>query len=137
MAKTSGYGAIFKVTISSVLTAIANVKEIGFPDQMAETADVTTHDSASGYAEWIKTGLLRLGAFDLTLVWDPAAVTHIALLAALASTTPLVMTLTPRSLGEVISFSGFITKVARTSSTTGAYEAVVSVQPTGIPTITP
>ncbi len=120
-----------------MLTAVAKIKDINWPEQSAETADVTTHDSSGGNAEWIKTGLLRAGAFTGTLFWDPAAASHVALQAALASTAALAMSLTPRSAGEVLTFNGLVTKLGRATAVAGGYECSIEIQPTGGITATP
>jgi hypothetical protein len=136
MAKTTGYGVVFKSTISSVLTAIAQVKEIDFPEQEADTVEVTTHDSTGGVAEYIKTGLLRNNKFSMTLVWSPAVATHVALQAAWASAASVAMTIASAGPTETLAFSGLVTKLGRVSSSKGAYECKVEIQPTGVVTIT-
>jgi hypothetical protein len=72
------------------LTAVAQVSNIGGPGLAADTEDVTTHDSASGFEEAIVT-VLRSGEVSLDLVYDPNAATHAntsGLLAKLSNKTP-------------------------------------------------
>lgn len=132
---TSGYGVVFKITISSVLTAVAKVSEIDFPEQEADTVEVTTHDSTGGVAEYIKTGLLRNNKFSMTLEWAPAVATHVALQAAWASAASVAMTLASAGPTETLAFSGLVTKLGRVSQKKGSYQCKVEVQPTGV--ITP
>ena len=49
MAKHPGYGVIVKISVSSTLTAIAQVKDFKYPDMKKKLADVTTHDSSDGW----------------------------------------------------------------------------------------
>lgn len=55
--------------------AVAYVSNVGGPGLSADTADVTTHDSASGWDEVVIT-VLRSGEVTLELEFDPLAATH-------------------------------------------------------------
>lgn len=136
MAKLGGLGVQFKITITASLTLIAQAEDIEIPEQEAMTTEVTTHDSASGYAEFIKTGLFRLSKFNVTLIWDDSIASHTGVLAALAATASVTMTVTTPATAEVISFSGFVTKLGRESKKDNALRCKVEIQPTGVPTIT-
>ena len=135
MAKKGGFGVQLKITITATLTLIAQLEDTDFPEQEAVTTEVTTHDSTGGYAEFVKNGLFKLSKFTATVIWDKAAASHIGMLAALAATTPVIMTITTTD-AEVISFSGFVVKVARDAKQSSALKTKIDIQPTGIPTIT-
>ena len=136
MGKSGGFGVQLKITISAALATIVNLKDIDIPEQVAKTVDVTTHDSASGYAEKIKTGLFELTPFTATLVWDDSLASHTGVLAAFSATTAVTMTVTTPGTAEVISFNGFVTKLSRESKQDGALTCKVEITPTGAPTIT-
>jgi predicted secreted protein len=136
MAKSGGFGVQLKITISASLAVIAQLKDMDLPEQVAKTADVTTHDSTSGYAEKIKTGLFELTTFTATLVWDDSIVSHTGVVAAFSATTPVTMNIVTPSSAETIAFSGFVTKLGRESKQDGALMCKVEITPTGAPTIT-
>jgi predicted secreted protein len=54
MAGTFGKGTVFSATVGSVLTAIANLTNIGGLDLSSDEIDVSDHDSADGYREFIQ-----------------------------------------------------------------------------------
>lgn len=136
MGKTGGFGVLLKIMISASLTTIAQVQDVTFPAQKATTVDVTTHDSASGYVERIKTGLFELTPFEATLIWDDAIPSHTGVLAALSATTPVTMNLVTPDAQETIAFSGLVTELAREAKKDGALTCKVKIEPTGAPTLT-
>lgn len=136
MGKLGGFGVQLKITISAALTLIAQLKDVDFPEQVAKTVDVTTHDSASGYAEKIKTGLFELTPFTAMLIWDDSIASHTGVVAAFAATAPVAMTISTPSTAEIIAFSGFVTKLGRESKQDNALICKVEITPTGAPTIT-
>ena len=72
MAEQTGFGVVLKIMISTTLTAVVNLLDIDFPAQEKELADVTKHPatSASGYREWMDTGIRSLSEFTAMLGWD-------------------------------------------------------------------
>lgn len=136
MAKSGGFGVQLKITISASLTTIAQLKDVTFPEQVAKTVDVTTHDSTSGYTERIKTGLFDLTPFEANLVWDDSIASHTGVVAAFSATAPVAMTITTPGTGEVIAFDGHITSLGRESKQDNALMCKVKIEPTGAPTIT-
>lgn len=56
-------------------TIIAQVTNISGPGLSADTIDVTSHDSTSGYREFLQ-GLKDGGEVTLDLNYDPAGATH-------------------------------------------------------------
>lgn len=131
-----GFGVSLKIMISTTLTAITKIVAVTFPNQKKEVADVTAHDSPSGYREFVDTGLRELTEFTATILWDDVAVTHAAVLTAFAATTAVSMSIQDPDGNEIIAFSAFITQVGRISEMTDGYKAQVTIRPTGAPTIT-
>ena len=136
MAKKGGFGVLLKITISASLTTIAQMKDVAFPEQVASTVDVTTHDSSSGYTERIKTGLRDLTPFEATLIWDDSIASHTGVVAAFDATDPVTMNIVTPGAEETIAFSGMVTKLSRESKMDGALTCKVQITPTGAPTIT-
>ena len=137
MAKQGGYGVKFKITVSSALTAVANVLDVDFPKFQREIDDVTGHDSSGGYAEYISTGLKSLSEMKLMLTWDKAAATHAAIKTAFDSGGAVNMSVEDPGGSEIIAFAGIIKEMGRTSKQKEALKCEVTIQPTGAPTITP
>lgn len=79
MSGRDGFGTQFRrattLTPGNVFETIANVTNIGGPERTRETIDVTSHDSPSGYMEFIG-GLKDGGEISLDINYDPAEVTH-------------------------------------------------------------
>ena len=75
MAKYPSQGTVFQVTISAVLTTVANCTEINPPDpevEIIETTDLTvTHGKT-----FDTTGLVDAGECGGSLFFDPANATH-------------------------------------------------------------
>ena len=133
---SGGFGVSLKITISTTLTAVANVLDIAFPKQIREVADNTSHSATSGYRTYISTGIKALEKFTAKLEWDTDSATHAALVTALGSDTALAMSITSVDTDEAIAFSGFVVGIGRVSPLSGVYTADVEIQPTGAPTIT-
>jgi len=64
MAGTFAHGTVFSATISSVLTPIASLTGISGASLSADDIDVTAHDSADGYREFLQ-GLRNGGSIEL------------------------------------------------------------------------
>lgn len=139
MAEQGGFGVVFKVMISTTLTAVVNLLDIDFPEQTKEVADMTAHPSAAatGYRSYIDSGVRELTEFTAVLGWDDLEATHAAILTAFDATTALSMSIEDAAGQEVIAFSGFVRTVGRISKIGDGYKANVVVRPTGAPTITP
>lgn len=137
MAKHPGYGVIVKISVSSTLTAIAQVKDFKYPDMKKKLADVTTHDSSGGWQEWLDTGKKEWGKAKMVLEWDKSAATHAAITTAFNSASPVNMSFSDKDGSEIIAVPAHIETLGRTSEQEGAYTCEVEIQPTGAPTITP
>ena len=130
------FGTVFKITVSTTLTAVTKILDITWPKQTAETADKTTHDSTSGYREFLKTGVFALEPHTMKLEWDDDAATHAAILSALTTTTAVTCSIEDVNGDEVIEYSAHIVGLQRVTAISGVFEADVDIQPTGAPTIT-
>lgn len=138
MATQGSFGVVFKVMVSTTLTAVAHLLDVAFPEQKKEIADVTEHPSTgvTGYRTKIDTGIRELTPFEVTLLWDDSEATHAAMVTAFDSTSALSMSIEDPAGNEVIAFSGFVDTVGRIAAMSDGYKARVSITPTGAPTIT-
>jgi predicted secreted protein len=130
------FGVTFKITISTVLTAVVDVIDITWPKQTAETADKTAHDSAGGYRERIKTGLFNLEPHQITVEWVADETTHAALLTAFNSTDSVNCSIEDATPKETIAYAANIVGLDRVTPLSGVFTAVIDVEPTSQPTIT-
>jgi len=73
MAGVAAFGTTLKMGATPV--AIANVTGISGPSYSAETIDVTAHDSASNYREYVPS-FLELGEISVDINFDPTETTH-------------------------------------------------------------
>ncbi len=135
MARQGGFGIVLKVNTGS-LTAITYVAEVDFPEQEKFLADATSHDSSGGYVEYIATGLRALNPFEATLNWDDTQATHAALLTNLGAESSVGFSIQDPDGQEVIAFNGHVTKIKRIGKMKEMFQATVTIQPTGAPTIT-
>lgn len=133
-----GTGVKLKVTISTTLTAVANLLDVDFPGQEKDLADMTAHPTTgvTVYEAMVDSGLRRLTEFTAVLGWDVDETTHAALLTAFDATTALAMSIEDPAGDEVIAFSGFVRSVGRVSKMKDGYKCNVVIKPTGAPTIT-
>lgn len=137
MATQGGFGLQIRISVSATLTAIVHIQEADMPEFEKVLAEVTAHDSAGGYAEYIATGKRKVNEFEMTLLWDKAAATHAAVLAAFNSDAPVNMSVSDPDGAETIAFAAHVYKMGRVSEQEEGYQCVVTIQPTGQPTITP
>jgi hypothetical protein len=90
MTKIQGKGSSFKVTISSVLTAIAAVIAITLPTQKMETVETDTLDNADAGIPHSPTGRTEGGEAEIEFFFDPD--THATFTTWLNETTLANMT---------------------------------------------
>jgi len=76
MAKIVSKGTVLKQTISSVLTAVAQVISIDHSGAESETFETTTLDSPGNGKEYLATGFSEGGTIDFDLFYDPALAGH-------------------------------------------------------------
>jgi len=139
MAKYAAKGAILAVaTIAAptVFNTIPGVKDFNLPIGSADTIDVTSHDSAGGYKEYVN-GLMDSADITIPCVWDGSQAQHAALVAALQAGTILPYKITGKeSTAKVYTFSGLVKAIDISWPIAGAQEATLTIKPTGAITIT-
>lgn len=102
---TWAYGTI----LSRVGVPIAEIRNITAPSPKADTAEVTTHDSAGGYKEFLVT-LKDGGECVLEGNFYPGDAGQAALIADFNSSTIRAYTLTlPVAMGSTLTFNGYVT----------------------------
>jgi hypothetical protein len=131
-----GFGLIVKISISSTLTAIAELIDGEIPEFEKFIAEMTPHSATGGYATHVATGKRKLNEFKITLGWDSDDVTHAAILAAFDSNDAVNMSIMAPAADETIAFAAHVTKVGRITAQEDGYKCDVTIQPTGAPTIT-
>lgn len=135
MSYQGGYGAVIKIEVSNVLTAVAKVIEFDAVEMEKILADFTGHDSPGGYVEKIATGKRQLNPFSVTLGWDKTQATHAAIQTAFDSDETVQLSVEDRLGQEVLTMDVHIQKIGRIFEQEEGYRAEVNIEPTGIPTI--
>jgi hypothetical protein len=79
MAKYSSLGTILQLTIATVLTAVAGVRDLDFECPELELVDVD--DLSSDYVEQDPTGRSKGGSVKFSYFYDPASASCAALIA--------------------------------------------------------
>lgn len=133
--RQGGFGAVLKITVTAVLTAIVHVVDMEFPEFEKILAEITAHDSPGGYAEWISTRKRKMNSFTVKITWDITEVTHAAVVAAFDSDDAVSMSVEDPNGDEVIVFDAQIQKLGRISEQEDGYSCNVTIQPTGLPVI--
>jgi predicted secreted protein len=101
--------AAYGTTISIDATAIAELTNIGGVDISMDTIDVTSHDSANAYREFIG-GLVDAGEVPVEGNFYPGDAGQVALLTALNARTASAFVITfPASVGASWSFNALVT----------------------------
>lgn len=85
MAKVKVKGTVIKQTISSVLTAVAQIIDFSHDGAENETYDATTIDTSGAGKEYSQTGYSEGGNVSLSLFYDPALAGHKAITAYIAT----------------------------------------------------
>ena len=135
MAQQGGFGLDVQIDVSASLAALVHVLDMDLPEFTKFIAEMTGHDSPSGYYEAVDTGKKRLQPFSVTLGWDSAASSHAAVLTAFNAAAPVTFSVADPAGDEVISFECLIEKVKRMAKQEDGYKAEVTIHPTGAPTI--
>lgn len=76
MAKVKGKGSIFKMTIASTLTPVAQLIEFGVDGSGADTYKSTTLDNSDAFHTYEVTGYSEGGTFSASMFYDPALAGH-------------------------------------------------------------
>ena len=116
---------------------IADVTNISGPGLKLDTTDVTTHDQATAWEELVAT-IIRSGEVSLSIVYDPAGVTHYAsaggVIDRLENKFYTWFSLTFVSTYNW-TFSGYMTGFEPGAPVDGALTASVTVKITGAPVL--
>lgn len=137
MAKYAAKGAILAVaTIAQPTTfnTVPGVKDFSLPMGSADQIDVTTHDSAGGYREYV-SGFLDSKEISIPMVWDGSNAQHAALLAALGGAALPFKITGKESTPKVYTFSGLVKDIEISWPVQGAQEATLVIKPTGAITV--
>ncbi|KLL11578.1 MULTISPECIES: phage tail tube protein [Protofrankia] len=134
------FGTQFKrdTTGAGVFAAIANVSDVSGPSREREGIEVTAHDSPDQYREFVK-GLKDGGEVEITINYDPGAVTH-ADLDADFEEKPLrdyqVVILPGEADEHTWEFSALITNIGDEFPHDDKMERTVTFKISGKPTLT-
>ena len=126
MARVKGKGSIFKVTISSVLTAVPGIISISSDGEESETEEIRVIDGAAGI-EMDPTGFTKPCTVTIEYYYDPANSVHAFIKTTLRTPAnlPNAMTKTYTDAGPVtetysctgISYSEKIESASRVKAT--------------------
>lgn len=110
MANYAGFGAILEqFNTTSGYVAVGQVDDIAAPSLGLDTPDVTAHDSASAFRQ-VVGGIKEIGEVGISLVFDPAAVSHVGLWTALTTRQHSVFKMTfPNAGNTTWAFRAFVT----------------------------
>lgn len=136
MAGHDAFGTSFQIedTVTpGTFTDVASVTNITAPALERETLDVTAHDSADGYMEFLG-GLKNGGEVSIEVNYDPTA--HDSLVAHMDSSDPLNYKIVwPNTLGEW-TFTAVMTGFAPEAPYDDKLSAEITFQVSGKPTLT-
>lgn len=138
MAEFDAFGTILKRGDGGgpeTFATIAQVTNVTGPGYSADTADVTAHDSPSGFREFIAT-LVDSGEVTLELVFDPDAVTHIGLrtdmVARILRNFQLIW---PDASNSQTDFAAYVTGIEPSAPVDDALRASVTLKVNSTPTV--
>lgn len=140
MAKKAAYGT--SITIQRLQTgsyvAMTNLKDISGPEITAETIDVTTHDSADHFNEFL-AGIADGGEVTFDVEFDPTSAAHETLWNDVAARQlhnfKLILPGGSGSVGN-IAFAGLLTKIGIGAPVKGSLMAPVTIKVSGKPVYT-
>lgn len=135
MAGVDAFGTQWEVSDDGVhFDDVANVTEIGILDASAETIDVTAHDSADGWREFVG-GVKDGGELSMSINYDPAV--HGAIFDLLGEdgvSHKITMTDSGAAIAE---FDGIVTGFSVGAPFDDKLSGEVTIKVTGKPTVTP
>jgi predicted secreted protein len=136
MANYAAFGAsLEQFDTTNGYVTVAQVTDIQGPGLGADNLDVTAHDSASQWTEGVD-GLKSIGEMTLSLIFDPAAASHVSKWTALDSRSYEVFRLTfPDSGSTIYAFRAFVTGFEPTAPVDERLAANVTLIGTGDPKI--
>jgi len=136
------FGTLLQLADSggTVFTTIAEVKDIDGPDISMDTEDITPHDAAGGWEEFIPT-ILRSGEVTFDLNFVPSSTQHgdnanglIGLLKARTKRNyKLVL---PSSPGHEWAFAAYVVGFSNSMPVGGVLGASVTLKVTGVLALT-
>jgi hypothetical protein len=132
----SSQGSQLKVSISSVYTAISQVKALTGPSIVTDYKEITTLSSPSAFKEYLPI-MKDPGPVTFDLVWDGNNTTHNYLMAAnqnstLESFEEITTHVTPRT----IAYSAYVSKFEFSATTGDVWMVKVELKATGAVTVT-
>ena len=137
MAGIDAFGTTLEVDVNdddfATGLVVGELTSIDILDVSVEDLDVTTHDSAGQWREFIG-GLKDGGSLSGTVNFDPAD--HGAILAAVGQTHEIRITLPPAADSAEVRFKGYINALSGTAPHDGALEADIGIKVSGPVTIT-
>jgi predicted secreted protein len=132
MATQGGLGT----TLTYNSQSITKIMEVDWPEVEKVLADVTAHDSSSGWEEFIATGKFVAADFTVTVLWDKALAGHAALLTAYTAKTSHAFSLVAPGSAITVAGTAFVSNVEEQAEMEDGYKAVITFAPTGNVTIT-
>lgn len=130
MSKVAAKGAIVKVTVASVLTAVPYMGDLTLSLGETERIDVTTHDSAGNAREFLQTWQGE-GQLSFGIKYDPANAVHEALRAAHGGAAIASSVVLPDAGAATFTFNANVTGFEITAGVDGALEASITMKTTG------
>lgn len=136
MATQGGFGGIVQIDVTATPTTIAKAIEIGSFKRTRVITEVTAHDSSGAWTERMVTGRRNVEPFDVTVLFDKAGSTHVALQAGLVSGSTVNLKWKDGAGQETYTFTGLVTKRAIVTEQEDGYKATFTLEPSGAPTKT-
>lgn len=133
-----GHGTLLKLHDGvSTYTTVLEVTDISGPGLSADSVELTSHDSASKFREFM-AGLVDAGEISFTVNWQPAATTHGntagLLYVAQNRLTRLWQLIWPDSGTTTYGFYAFITSLSPNAPIDDKLSADITIKITGKPT---
>jgi predicted secreted protein len=137
VAEFSAFGTILKRGDGGgpeVFATVGQVRSFGGPTLSLDTIDVTSHDSAGGWREFIAS-LLDAGEVTLEIIWDPDMTTHVGLRTDMTSKIRRNFQLIfPDATATQWDFPAYVTGMSPTAEVDGALVATITLK-SGTPTL--
>lgn len=111
---------------------IHQIGDLSGPDVSVEPIDVTTHDSADRFSEFLP-GMADGGPVDFELVFDPSATGHARILELVKQRDTIAFKLLLPDGASGFDFAGIFTKAGPTFPVKDAIRASVSIKVSGKP----